>query len=94
MGSMKPESRRVVLQRTWERSVGDVVSKHCRAVGFDEGVLKVEVTDPETGEAASVKDALYPGDSVVGELVTTDSGLQYYEITVGDGPQPAGYQGW
>ena len=42
-----PESRRVVLQRTWQRSVGDVVGKHCRAIDFNDGVLKVEVTDPE-----------------------------------------------
>ena len=40
-----PESRRVVLQRTWESSVGDKVSRRCRAVSFDDGVLTVEVTD-------------------------------------------------
>ena len=65
--------------------------------------LKKEVKiNPETGEATSVKDAMYPGDAVEGELVTTDSGLQYYEITVGDGAQPAAptsqvtvhYTGW
>lgn len=65
--------------------------------------LKTEVKiDPETGEATSVKNALYPGDAVEGELVTTDSGLQYYEITVGDGVQPSSptsqvtvhYTGW
>ena len=65
--------------------------------------VKMEVMiDPETGQAASMKNALYPGDAFEGELVTTDSGLQYSEITVGDGPQPAGptsrvtvhYTGW
>ena len=40
-----PESRRVVLQRTWERAVGDAVSRRCRARGFEDGVLEVEVTD-------------------------------------------------
>ena len=66
------------------------------------GVKTEVMIDPETGEVVSTKNALYPGDSVEGELVTTDSGLQYYEITVGDGAQPAGptsevtvhYTGW
>jgi predicted nucleic acid-binding Zn ribbon protein len=40
-----PESRRVVLQRTWERAVGESVCRHCRAVGFEDDVLTVEVTD-------------------------------------------------
>ena len=40
-----PESRRVVLQRTWEGAVGDRVSRRCRAIGFEDGVLTVEVTD-------------------------------------------------
>ncbi len=40
-----PESRRLVLQRTWERAVGEEVSRRCRPLGFDDGVLTVEVTD-------------------------------------------------
>lgn len=40
-----PKSRRLVLQRTWERSVGDAVSRRCRPLGFEDGVLTVEVTD-------------------------------------------------
>jgi predicted nucleic acid-binding Zn ribbon protein len=40
-----PESRRLVLQRTWERAVGEAVSRRCRALQFDDGVLTVEVTD-------------------------------------------------
>ena len=43
-----------------------------------------------------------PGDPVVGDGVTTESGRQYYELVVGDGAQPAGptsavnvhYTGW
>ncbi|UCD76543.1 MAG: FKBP-type peptidyl-prolyl cis-trans isomerase, partial [Phycisphaerales bacterium] len=43
-----------------------------------------------------------PGAPVSGEPVTTDSGLVYYDLVVGDGPQPAGpasrvkvhYTGW
>lgn len=34
-----------MLQRTWESAVGDNVSRRCRAVGFEDGVLTVEVTD-------------------------------------------------
>ena len=41
-----PESRRLVLQRTWERAVGEAVSSRCRPLSFDDGVLTVEVTDP------------------------------------------------
>ncbi len=44
----------------------------------------------------------YPGDAVVGEETVTASGLKYYDLVVGDGPQPAGrntmvkvhYTGW
>ena len=44
----------------------------------------------------------YPGDEVVGEETVTASGLKYYDLVVGDGPQPAGrgtkvkvhYTGW
>lgn len=44
----------------------------------------------------------YPGDPVVGEETVTASGLKYYDLVVGDGPQPAGrntmvkvhYTGW
>ncbi len=44
----------------------------------------------------------YPGDAVDGEGTVTASGLKYYDLVVGDGPQPAGrstmvkvhYTGW
>ncbi len=44
----------------------------------------------------------YPGDAVSGEPIETQSGLVYYEIREGDGPQPASsrsqvtvhYTGW
>lgn len=39
------ESRRVVLQRTWERALGDKVSRRCRPLRFQDQVLTVEVTD-------------------------------------------------
>ena len=44
----------------------------------------------------------YPGGAVDGDPIETDSGLKYFDIVVGDGPQPAGptsrvrvhYTGW
>ncbi len=44
----------------------------------------------------------FPGDPVSGDWTQTDSGLKYFDIVVGDGPQPAGptstvtvhYTGW
>ncbi len=44
----------------------------------------------------------FPGDPVSGDGTETDSGLKYFDIVVGDGPQPAGptstvtvhYTGW
>lgn len=40
-----PESRRVVLQRSFAQAAGEKVSRRCRALSFDDGVLTVEVTD-------------------------------------------------
>jgi FKBP-type peptidyl-prolyl cis-trans isomerase len=77
-------------------------------------VIEVEVyADAKTHRvtvdfaASSVRSATdvtwrMPGEPIVGDLVTTDSGLQYYDLGVGDGPQPAGptstvkvhYSGW
>jgi FKBP-type peptidyl-prolyl cis-trans isomerase len=61
--------------------------------------------DTATGEVKSKMDVpkfAMPGDPVTGEPTTTESGLMYYDITVGDGAQPAGptstvnvhYTGW
>lgn len=44
----------------------------------------------------------FPGDPVQGDWIETDSGLKYFDIVEGDGPQPAGpstkvkvhYTGW
>lgn len=61
------------------------------------------VVDAATG-ATTKTDAGFkmPGDPVVGELVTTASGLMYYDLKVGEGAQPAStasqvtvhYTGW
>jgi len=40
-----PESRRVVLQRTWERAVGDAVKHRTKPLMSEDGVLTAEVTD-------------------------------------------------
>ena len=40
-----PEARQVVLQRTWERAVGEAVSEKTKPLAFDDGVLSVEVAD-------------------------------------------------
>ena len=57
-----PESRRLVLKRTWERSVGEAVSRRSRPLGFEDGVLTVEVTD------SGWKPQL---EAMSGELITT-----------------------
>ncbi len=64
------------------------------------GATKSSSTQPEA--AAEPATPQYPGAAVRGEPVETASGLKYYEIVVGDGPQPAGpsssvtvhYTGW
>lgn len=59
--------------------------------------------DAATGEDLSdVTEPRFPGDPVSGDGTETDSGLKYFDIVVGDGPQPAGptstvtvhYTGW
>ena len=40
-----PEARRVMLERTWQRALGDEIGSRCRPLGFEEGTLTVEVTD-------------------------------------------------
>jgi len=40
-----PEARQVVLQRTWERAVGEAVSAKSRPLSFNDGILRVEVLD-------------------------------------------------
>ncbi len=40
-----PQSRRVVMRRSWERAMGDRVSRKCRPLRLTDDVLTVEVTD-------------------------------------------------
>ncbi len=61
------------------------------------------VVNAATG-AATKTDAGFkmPGDPIMGDMVTTPSGLMYYDLKVGDGAQPSGpttrvtvhYTGW
>ena len=48
-------------------------------IDTDTNEVKVEETTPQ-----------FPGIAVEGDLIETASGLQYYDIVVGDGAQPAG----
>lgn len=41
----EPESRRVLMQRTWERALGEKISRRCRPLRLEDDVLTVEVTD-------------------------------------------------
>ncbi len=61
------------------------------------------VIDASNGQVMSKTPApRFAGDDVEGDWTETDSGLKYYDIRVGEGPQPAGptsrvevhYSGW
>ncbi len=60
------------------------------------------VVDGTTGKVASKKEVpRFPGEAVTGEPTTLPSGLQYYDIKVGEGKSPAvtqkvtvHYSGW
>ena len=68
-----------------------------------EGAFDVKF-DSKSGDKPVEKTAIprFPGDAVAGEPTTTDSGLMYYDIKVGDGAKPDGpsaqvkvhYTGW
>ncbi len=57
---------------------------------------------PEEPVPATAPALQYPGDPVEGDPVVTASGLKYFDLVVGDGPQPPGptstvtvhYTGW
>jgi hypothetical protein len=72
-------------------------------VTFAEGVKHQVSVDATSG--AVLSDQIvprFPGAPVDGEWVESDSGLKYFDIAVGDGPQPSGptstvrvhYTGW
>lgn len=45
-----PESRQILLRRTWERALGPKISRRCRPLRFEDEVLIVEVTDSSWGK--------------------------------------------
>ena len=69
----------------------------CGQEEVEAGKAKREGPAPATAPAPQ-----YPGDPVAGDPVLTASGLKYFDLVVGDGPQPAGptstvtvhYTGW
>ncbi len=72
-------------------------------VVYSGGMRHAVVVDTLTGKIMSDKTSpRFPGDAVDGEPISSDSGLKYFDIVVGDGPQPAGpssrvtvhYTGW
>ena len=79
-----PEARRLVLQRTWQRAVGDSVARRCRPLQFEDGVLTVEVTDSSWAPQLA---------TMTGELISKINGalgkpwVRRIEWTHGDGPQ-------
>jgi FKBP-type peptidyl-prolyl cis-trans isomerase len=67
----------------------------------EEAATRVNI-DPTTGNITSKTNIpRFPGAPVEGEPVRTDSGLMYYDLVVGEGPQPGAgafvkvhYTGW
>ena len=64
--------------------------------------VEADKAKPQEPVPATAPAPQYPGDSVEGDPVVTASGLKYFDLVVGDGPQPAGptstvivhYTGW
>ena len=92
---------------TFVTAIGLAVCTGC-AEGPDKAA-ETSTTPPPAAEtpAPETKQAMtqthnYPGDPVSGDATTTDSGLQYFDITEGSGAAPAGpsttvrvhYTGW
>ncbi len=64
--------------------------------------VEADKAKPEAPVPATAPASQYPGDPVEGDPVVTASGLKYFDLVVGDGPQPQGptstvtvhYTGW
>ncbi|MCZ6837335.1 MAG: FKBP-type peptidyl-prolyl cis-trans isomerase [Planctomycetota bacterium] len=70
---------------------------------YSNGKAYEVIIDATTGEITEQETLMrFPGDAIEGEPVTTESGLQYYDIVVGTGTMPADpastvkvhYSGW
>ncbi len=81
--------------------VGSVALLGCEAKK-EAAVESTTVSAPATTAPAAPATPSYPGDVVDGAGTVTASGLKYYDMVVGDGPQPSGpttrvtvhYTGW
>ena len=81
---------------------GDKTLVHVMTYGEGKGWRCI--VDMASGEVRKIEipPFTFPGEPVTGEWVTSASGLKYFDIKVGDGPQPAGpgsqvkvhYTGW
>ena len=81
--------------------VGSLALFGCEAKK-EAAVESTAVSAPVTTAPAAPAEPSYPGDAVDGAGTVTASGLKYYDMVVGDGPQPSGpatrvtvhYTGW
>ncbi len=72
------------------------------AVFFGGNKQDPPIDTPTEEDLSDETEPRFPGDPVSGDGTQTDSGLKYFDIVVGDGPQPAGptstvtvhYTGW
>ena len=72
------------------------------AVFFGGNKQDPPIDAPTEEDLSDETEPRFPGDPVSGDGTETDSGLKYFDIVVGDGPQPAGptstvtvhYTGW
>ncbi len=72
------------------------------AVFFGGNKQDPPIDTPTEEDLSDETEPRFPGDPVSGDGTETDSGLKYFDIVVGDGPQPAGptsmvtvhYTGW
>ena len=84
--------------------VGSLARFGCEAkkeAAVESTAVSAPVTTAPAAPAAPAEPS-YPGDAVDGAGTVTASGLKYYDMVVGDGPQPSGpatrvtvhYTGW
>lgn len=87
----------------YSASIDKVKTEEYTVLLSNDTALRKVVVDAHTGEIKSNDEVPHlPGDAVTGEMITTESGLGYYDIKVGDGEIPADtstrvtvhYSGW
>ena len=91
----------MILTRLVLLVVGGLALYGCEAKK-ESAVESTTVSGPASTAPAAPAPPSYPGDVVDGAGTVTASGLEYFDLVVGDGPQPAGrstmvkvhYTGW